>query len=80
MRKKLLQLLGPLEIEAKAMEIGVSFVWDVGIRDVIVESYSKVVVDTLLGLCTPPMVVLNILDGVTHKLQDFRSVQVSHVK
>jgi len=60
--------LGPLEIEAKAMEIGVSFAWDVGIKNVIVESDSKVVVDTLLGLCTPPMVVLNILDGVAHKL------------
>ena len=34
MSKKLLQPLGPLEIEAKAMEIGVSFVWDTGIRDV----------------------------------------------
>ena len=50
------------------MEIGVSFAWDVGIKDVIVESDSKVVVDTLLGLCTPPMVVLNILDGVAYKL------------
>ena len=34
MSKKLLQPLGSLEIEAKAMEIGVSFVWDTGIRDV----------------------------------------------
>ena len=29
---KLFQHLGPLEFEAKAMEIGVSFVWDIGIR------------------------------------------------
>lgn len=31
------------------MEIGVSFVWDIGIRDVVIESDSKVVTDTLLG-------------------------------
>ena len=62
------------------MEIGVSFAWDVGIRDVVVESDSKIVADTLQGLCTPPVVVSNILYGVTYKLQDFRSVQVSHVK
>ena len=46
----------------------------------IVEIDSKIVVDTLLDLCNPLMVVLNILDGVTHKFQDFRSTQVSHVK
>ena len=52
----------------------------VTIRDVILESDSKIVVDTLLDLCNPPMVVLNILDGVAHKLYDFRSAQVSYVK
>lgn len=31
------------------MEIGVSFVWDIGTRDVVIESDSKVVTDTLLG-------------------------------
>ena len=80
MNKKLLQPLGPLEIEAKTMEIRVSFAWDTSIRDVIVESDSKIVVDTLLGLCTPPMVVSNVLTSIAYKFQDFRSVQVSHVK
>ena len=72
MSKKLLQPLGPLEIEAKDMEIGVSFAWDIGIRDVVVESHSKIVADTLLGLCTPPMVVSNVLTGIAYKLQDFK--------
>ena len=66
--KKLLQPLGPLEIEANAMEIWVSFVWDTDIRDVVVESDSKIVADTLLGLCTPPIVVSNVLIGIAYKL------------
>ena len=67
MSKKLLQPLGLLEIEVKAMEIGVFFAWNAGIRDVVVESDSKIVADTLLGLCTP-MVVSNVLNGIAYKL------------
>ena len=65
--KQFQQLLGPLEIEAEAktMEVGVSFAWDVGIREVILESDSKIVSDALLGLCTPPMIISNILAGVS---------------
>ena len=63
MSKKLLQSLVPLEIGAKAMEIKVSFA-----RDVVVESDSKLVADTLQSLCTPPVVVSNILSGVAYKL------------
>ena len=68
MSKKLLQPLGLLEIEVKAMEIWVSFAWDTDIRDVVVESDSKIVADTLLGLCTPPIVVSNVLIGIAYKL------------
>ena len=72
--------MGLLEIKAKVIEIGVSFAWDIDIRDVVIESDSKVVTDTLLGLYTSPMVVSNILTSLAHKFQDFRSIQVSHVK
>ena len=72
--------IGALEIEAKAMEVGVSFPWDVGIRDAVFECDSKIVSDTLLGLCTAPVIVSNILVGIVHKLQNFRLAQVSHVK
>ena len=35
---------------------------------------------TFLGLCTLPMAVSNVLVRVAHKFQDFRSIQISHVK
>ena len=41
---------------------------------------SKIVADTLLGLCTIHVVVSNILVGVAHKIQDFQSLRMSHVK
>ncbi|KAL0006603.1 hypothetical protein SO802_008105 [Lithocarpus litseifolius] len=69
-----------VSFEVKAVEIEVSFAWDAGIRDVVVEIDSKIVADTLQGQCTPPMVVSNVLVGIAYKLQDFRSIQVSRVK
>ena len=62
------------------MEFGVSFAWDVGIMEVILECHSKIVFDALLGLCTSPMIISNILAVVYHQLQDFGVAQVSHVR
>ena len=45
--------LGPLETNAKAMEEGVLFAWDVGIRDFVVESDSMIVIDALMGSNDP---------------------------
>ena len=53
--------MGPLKIEAKAMEVGVLFAWDVGIREVIFECDSKIVSNALLGLCTPPVIISNFM-------------------
>ena len=69
--KSIHQPLGLLEAKAKSIEVGVFFAWDVGIRDVVFECESKIVANALLGLCTPPIVVSNILVGIAHKLQDF---------
>lgn len=80
MSKMIHQPLRPLEIEAKAMEEGISFAWDVGIRGVVLECDSKIVSDALMGSCVPPVSISNILEGIKKKLLAFRSAQVSHVK
>nr|POF11374.1 hypothetical protein CFP56_65696 [Quercus suber] len=56
--KKLYAHLGPLEIEAKVLEEGVSFAWDVSIRDLVVESNSQIVIDALRVV-----VIENVIEG-----------------
>ena len=66
--KQIQQRLGHLEIEAKTMEVGVSFAWDVGIMEVILECHSKIVFDAFLGLCTSPVIISNILASISSAL------------
>ena len=68
------QPMGPLEIEAKPMVEGVTFAWDVGIRNVIFEGDSKIVFDALMWLYQISQ--LEYLKG----LKVFGQKKVSHVK
>jgi len=72
--------LGSLETEAKALEEGVFFAWDMGVRDVIFECDSKNVSYAMNSFSEPPIAIGNIIQGTWQKLLDFRSVQVSHVR
>ena len=71
--------LGPLESEAKALEVAVMFAWDVGVREVIFECDSTIVAEALKGLSGPPTAISNIIERIRHILQDFRQVHISHV-
>ena len=61
--------LGPLEAEAKAMDIVVSFAWDVGVQEVIFETDSHVIFTALSGdllknsLCISSILLINIVKG-----------------
>ena len=54
----------PLDIEAKAMVVGIYFAWDVGIREVVLECDSKIVFDALMDSCVPPITISNILERI----------------
>ena len=70
----------PLEVEAMAFMEAIDFAWDVGVRDAHFESDSLMVCDALRGLSTPPVGISNIVSSMCLRLQDFRFVQVLHVK
>ena len=60
---KIHALLGPLEIEAKAMEEGMGFAWDRGFSTAIFEGDTMVVYHSLTGLVTPPSSIRNLILG-----------------
>ncbi|XP_075659420.1 uncharacterized protein LOC142629339 [Castanea sativa] len=64
--------LGAIEAEAKALEAGVDFAKDVGIREAEFESDSLLVCNALQGLGSPPSSVMNVLDGVMNQMSHFR--------
>ena len=80
MSKRLPIPLGTLESEAKALEEGVLFAWDVGVREVVFKSDSKIIIDALQEVSEALTTICNIIEGIQQKLQDFRSMQVNHVK
>ena len=74
MSKKLWVPLGPLEVETKAMEEGIDFAWDVGLRDVVFETDFEMLHKSLTGSITPPATIQNIVNSCIMRLQDFRAV------
>lgn len=73
MSKHLPLLLGPLEVEGKAMDEAVTFVWDIGVRDVVFETDSWIVFDALSRTITPPIAIANLIDIIHHKLHSFKA-------
>ena len=80
MSKKLWVPLGPLEVEAKAMEESIIFTRDMGLQEVIFECNSELVFWVLNGTSTPLLAISNIISACLIRLQDFRAVQFSHVR
>ena len=72
--------LGAIEAKAKALEAGVEFAKDVGIREAEFESDSLLVCNALQGLGSPPSSVVNVLAGVMNQMSYFRQWKVSHTK
>ncbi|KAL0004817.1 hypothetical protein SO802_012378 [Lithocarpus litseifolius] len=77
--KKMALPLGALET-AKALEEGIQFVSDVGVRDVIFEGDSMNICNSVQGLSEPPSSVQNIIAGILRRVQSFRTFKFTHTK
>ena len=78
--RKLDYPLGALVIKAKALEIGVTFAEEVGLRDVVFEGDSKLVLNAVHGIGEAEVSILNIIHGVLRKVQCFRTFDFLHTK
>ena len=72
--------LGPLEAEAQAMDVAISFAKEIGLQEVTFESDSSVLIGALLDKSKVPISIENIITGIHAKLQHFRQHQILHVK
>ncbi|XP_023875934.1 uncharacterized protein LOC111988377 [Quercus suber] len=78
--RKLYTPLGPLETEAKTMEVGIMFAREVGIRDVLFEGDSLVLNNAIHGLNKIDPSVQNVVKGILQSVQGFRTFAFSHTK
>ncbi|KAK9988783.1 hypothetical protein SO802_029022 [Lithocarpus litseifolius] len=78
--QKLARSLGALETETKAMEVGVQFALDIGIRDVTFEGDSLSVYNALKGVGEVSSTAQNIVYGLSHLVRNFRTFAFSHTK
>lgn len=78
--RKLDSPLGPLETEAKVMEVGVGFAMEVGVRDVTFEGDSQVICNAIHGLTEATPTVQNVVLGILMRAPVFRTFDFSHAK
>ena len=72
--------LGAIETKSKAIEAGLLFALDIGIRDIVVESDCFLMIQALKGTTTPPSVISTVTQGVLDLSMGFNTVEFSHVK
>ncbi|XP_030970837.1 uncharacterized protein LOC115991254 [Quercus lobata] len=71
--------LGPLETEAMVMEEAIQFARDTGFLDVIFESDSLSMIQSLNGSLIPPASIVNIISGSLQAIRYFGQVEFVYV-
>ena len=80
MSRKLDLPLGALETEAKALETGMKFAEEVGLRDVVFEGDSQLIINAIHSIEEAAASVKNIIHGVLRNAQCFRTFVFLHIK
>ena len=78
--RKINSPLGALEVEAKAVEAGISFARDIGIADFTVEGDSLVVYNSLSGQSDPPSSVAHVISGILGMYGIGLWIDFSHIR
>ena len=78
--RKLYTSLGSLETEVKAIEIGVTFVMEVRVRDVTFKGDSLVIYNAIHGLIEAASSVQNVVTEILKRVQGFHTFAFSHTK
>ena len=72
--------MGALEAEAKAAEIGILFAWDLGLKEVVVEGDSQLVMEALKGNVVPALAIQKIVEGSRWCLSHFKTWRAEQVR
>ena len=80
MSKKICRPLGAIEAEIKAMEEGILFAWDLGLKNIVAEGDSLAVVQALNGRITPAISIQKVTKGISWWLKKFDNWKISHTR
>ena len=80
MSKRLELPLKALEIEAMAVQEGIQFAWDLGLKEVVIESDSSTVISALLSATPPPWSIQQVIEGSKQSLKCFNTWSTVHVR
>ena len=76
--KRMELLLGALESEAKVVEEGIQLAWDLGLKEIIIESDSQIVVNALRRESPIQSSIRKAIEGIKLSLRQFSSWKVVH--
>lgn len=79
MSKRLDLPLKALEAEAMVVQEGILLAWDLGLKEIVIESDSLIVIFAFLNTTPPPWSIQKVIEGSEQSLKCFNSWSAIHV-